>query len=45
MADKKVPETFDNFKIYEEKVKMSSDRELKLFEDFYNKIKNRAEGH
>lgn len=42
MAKDKLPENFDNFKTYEEKVKMASDKELKLFDDFYQKIKNRA---
>ncbi|HPJ23301.1 MAG TPA: hypothetical protein PK113_00180 [Bacillota bacterium] len=45
MAKKQAPENFDNFKTYEDKVKMSSDKELKLFEDFYQQIKRHAEGH
>jgi len=45
MAKTKVPDSFDNFKNYEDKVNMASDKELKLFEDFYNQIKNHASGH
>ncbi|XMB72512.1 hypothetical protein RJI07_01075 [Mycoplasmatota bacterium WC30] len=45
MAKNSVSKNQDNFKNYEEKVKIASDKELKMFEDFYSQIKNHAEGH
>ncbi len=45
MAKNSVSINLDNFKNYEEKLKMASDKELKMFEDFYAQIKNHAEGH
>ncbi len=46
MADNKnVPDNFDNFKNYEDKIKMASEKELKLFKDFYEEIKAHADGH
>jgi len=45
MAKNHVPGQFDNFKNYEDKIKSSSDEELKLFEDFYQQIKNHALKH
>ncbi|MCK5731841.1 MAG: hypothetical protein KAH13_02380, partial [Tenericutes bacterium] len=45
MADQKVAKNFDNFQTYEDKLKMASDKELKMFEDFYQSIKGRAVSH
>ena len=45
MAKDSVSEGFDNFKLYEDKLKMASDKELKLFEDFYSSVKNHALSH
>ncbi|MCK4552389.1 MAG: hypothetical protein KAU02_05665, partial [Tenericutes bacterium] len=45
MAKQKVAKNFDNFQTYEDKLKMASDKEFKMFEDFYQSIKGRAESH
>jgi len=45
VAKKDVPSQSGNFRQYEEKVNMANDKELKLFEDFYKQIKDRALGH
>ena len=45
MADQKVAKNFDNFDTYEKKLKMASDKELKLFKDFYQSIDNLAKNH
>ncbi len=45
MAKKNMPGQFNNFKNYEDKINTSSDKELKLFEDFYQQIKGHALKH
>lgn len=45
MAKDSVSQGFDNFKNYEDKIKMASEKELKLFDDFYNSVKNHAQSH
>lgn len=40
-----MPGQFNNFKRYEDKINSSSDKELKLFEDFYQQIKGHALKH
>jgi len=45
MAKNDVSTGIDNFKNYEEKIKTSSDKELKMFDNFYESVKNHAENH
>lgn len=45
MAKQDLSKGIDNFKNYEEKVKNLSDKELELFNHFYDEIKNRATNH
>lgn len=42
MSKKDVAHNFDNFETYENKVKNLSDKELKMYHDFYESIKSRA---
>ncbi|XFA99382.1 hypothetical protein ACAG96_02080 [Candidatus Izemoplasma sp. B36] len=45
MTKDKVVKNFDNFETYEDKLKMASDKELKMFNDFYQSIEHRAKTH
>ncbi len=45
MSDNFKVDRFDNFKQYEEKVKMASDKEQKLFDDFHESIQQHAKSH
>ncbi|MBN2540968.1 MAG: hypothetical protein JXB08_05515 [Bacilli bacterium] len=45
MADNDKLDRFDNFKQYEDKLKMASEKEQKLFEDFHTSIQSHAKSH
>lgn len=45
MSKSDIDKGFDNFRAYEEKVKDASQKELEMFEAFYNRIKDKAEDH